>query len=183
MLLLMGKTCAGKDTVQNILISKFGMKNVISYTTRPMRVGETNGVQYWFITEEEFLRKVKEGFFAEVITYKDKNRNTIYYGGAKEDFSDEKVMIVNVDGLAQIREFDDINSVAFFLNVSNEIIHERLIGRGDDEETARSRVEQDNKMFAGIEDKVEFVLDNENVIPDEMAIRIYNLYQSYIKTK
>lgn len=176
MLLLMGKTCAGKDTIQRILISKYGMKNVISYTTRPMRVGETNGVQYWFITEEEFLRKVKEGFFAEIITYTDKNGNTIYYGGAKEDFSDEKVMIVNVDGLNQIREFDDINSVAFYLNVSDEVIRQRLIERGDDVETAKSRVEQDNDMFSEIESKVEYVLNNENVIPEKMAEKIYNMY-------
>lgn len=180
MLLLMGKTCAGKDTIQNILISKFGMKNIISYTTRPMRVGETNGVQYWFLSEEEFLKKKEEGFFAEIIEYKDKEGKTLYYGGAKEDFSDEKVMIVNVDGLEQIREFEDINSVAFFLNVSDEVIRERLIGRGDDAETAENRIRQDNEMFEAIERKVEFMLQNENVIPEDMADTIYGMYQMYI---
>ncbi len=178
MLLLIGKTCAGKDTIQQILIAKYGMKNVISYTTRPMRIGEKNGVQYWFISTEEFLKKKDEGFFAEVITYVDKNGNTLYYGGAKEDFSDDKVMIVNVNGLEQIREFKELNSVAFFLDVSDDVIRERLIGRGDDTETAENRIRQDNEIFAGIEDKVEFVLNNENVIPEEMADKIYSLYRN-----
>lgn len=176
MLLLIGKTCAGKDSIQKILISEYGMKNIVSYTTRPMRDEEENGVQYWFLSTEEFLKKQEEGFFAEVITYVDKDGNTLYYGGAKKDFADDKVMIVNIDGLKQIREFKELNSIAFLLTVSDDTIRERLKKRGDNEEVAENRIKQDNEMFAEAENFVDYILENENISPEEMATRIHKMY-------
>lgn len=176
MLLLMGKTCSGKDTIQKILISKYNMKNIVSYTTRPMRDGEENGVQYWFLSTEEFLKKKEEGFFAEIITYTDKDGNILYYGGAKEDFSDDKVMIVNVDGLRQIKEFKDLNAISFLLTVSDETIRKRLKERGDNEEVAENRIKQDNEMFAEVENFVDYIVDNEGFSPEEIAEKIHKMY-------
>ena len=56
MLLLVGKSASGKDTVKKELI-KMGMKAVVTYATRPPRNGEIDGVTYHFITKEEFLNK------------------------------------------------------------------------------------------------------------------------------
>ena len=68
MLLLCGKTCTGKSTIQKELI-KIGMKSVIPYTTRPLRGGEIDGEEYHFITQTEFLEKEAQGFFAETKSY------------------------------------------------------------------------------------------------------------------
>ena len=59
--LLMGKSSSGKDTIYRELMRKkdIGLKKVVSYTTRPMREGETDGVQYLFKNEEEY-RKLKD---------------------------------------------------------------------------------------------------------------------------
>ncbi len=51
MLLLVGKSASGKDTIQKELI-KMGMKAVVSYTTRSPRKGEIDGIAYHFITKE-----------------------------------------------------------------------------------------------------------------------------------
>ncbi len=54
--LLMGKSTSGKDTIYRALIKEeeFSLKKVIPYTTRPMRDGEADGVEYFFKTEEEY---------------------------------------------------------------------------------------------------------------------------------
>ena len=53
-LLLVGKTCSGKDTIQNELIKR-GMEPVVSYTTRPPRHGEVDDKTYHFISESWYL--------------------------------------------------------------------------------------------------------------------------------
>ena len=56
--LLMGKSSSGKDTIYRELMREkdLGLKKVVSYTTRPMREGETDGVQYLFKNEEEYKK-------------------------------------------------------------------------------------------------------------------------------
>ena len=64
MLILCAPMASGKDTIQKELI-KMGMNSVVSYTTRPPRKGEVDGIAYHFITKEDFLNKENQGFFAE----------------------------------------------------------------------------------------------------------------------
>ncbi len=45
------------------------LRETISATTRPRREGEANGVEYWFLSEEEFHRRVRAGEFLEWVTY------------------------------------------------------------------------------------------------------------------
>lgn len=63
---VMGKTSSGKDTIYKRVLDSLAAENkdsapktVVIYTTRPMRPGETNGVEYFFATEEE-LKKLRE---------------------------------------------------------------------------------------------------------------------------
>lgn len=56
---VMGKTSSGKDTIYKRVLDKLALNQVVIYTTRPMRPGETNGVEYFFATEEE-LQKLRD---------------------------------------------------------------------------------------------------------------------------
>ena len=65
---VMGKTSSGKDTVYKRVLDSLTVsagnaapKTVVIYTTRPMRPGETNGVEYFFATEEELQKLREEG--------------------------------------------------------------------------------------------------------------------------
>lgn len=65
---VMGKTSSGKDTVYKRVLDTLTLnqgalapKTVVIYTTRPMRPGETNGVEYFFATEEELQKLREEG--------------------------------------------------------------------------------------------------------------------------
>ena len=62
-LMVIGPSAVGKDTMINRLKNKY--PNVIyklpSYTTRPMRSGETDGVDYFFVTKEKFFQLKNKG--------------------------------------------------------------------------------------------------------------------------
>ncbi len=69
--LLMGKSTSGKDTIYKKLIQEkeLLLNKVVPYTTRPMRDGEKDGVQYFFKTEEEYARIKESGKIIEERTY------------------------------------------------------------------------------------------------------------------
>lgn len=67
---VMGKSATGKDTIFKLLLErKKGLKTIIPYTTRPVRAGEKDGVEYYFTTEEELSRLREEGKVIEERTY------------------------------------------------------------------------------------------------------------------
>lgn len=72
---LMGKSSSGKDTMFKKLIedNALGLKTIVGYTTRPMREGETEGVEYHFIDEQALTRLQAEGRIIELRAY-----NTVY---------------------------------------------------------------------------------------------------------
>ncbi len=69
--LLMGKSTSGKDTIYRNLIQNedLGLKKVVLYTTRPMRDGEVDGVQYFFKNEKEYLELKEAKKIIEERTY------------------------------------------------------------------------------------------------------------------
>lgn len=67
---MMGKSASGKDTIYKRLREELPqLKTVVPYTTRPIREGETDGVEYHFTTEEDLKRKKEEGRIIEMRTY------------------------------------------------------------------------------------------------------------------
>ena len=68
---IIGKSATGKDTIYKKLLSKYPekLKSVVMYTTRPKREGETDGVTYNYVTEEEFKRLKEEGLIIEERAY------------------------------------------------------------------------------------------------------------------
>ncbi|MCR4901234.1 MAG: guanylate kinase [Butyrivibrio sp.] len=74
-ILLMGKSASGKDHIYKGLLQneKLGLKKVVMYTTRPMRQGEENGVQYFFTDEKGYEKFKSDRKIIEERTY-----NTMY---------------------------------------------------------------------------------------------------------
>lgn len=72
---IMGKSASGKDTIYQRLLHhpEFLLKRLVIYTTRPVRDGELDGREYFFVDEEEFQRLKTEGKIIE-----DREYNTIY---------------------------------------------------------------------------------------------------------
>lgn len=68
---LMGKSSTGKDTIYKHLLdnSKIKLHTIVPYTTRPIRAGETDGVEYFFTDEAGFLKLKEEGRLIEDRAY------------------------------------------------------------------------------------------------------------------
>lgn len=67
---VMGKSASGKDTVYKLLLERMPeLKTVVLYTTRPVRDGETEGIEYHFVTEEKLCEVKGSGRLIEVRTY------------------------------------------------------------------------------------------------------------------
>ncbi len=178
MLLLVGKSASGKDTIQKELIKK-GMQSVVSYTTRPPRKGEIDGVAYHFITKDEFLDKERQGFFAETTYYNVASGETWYYGSAAKDLTDDKVIIVNPEGLRQIQKIKSLNTVAFYIMANEETIWNRMKQRGDDAAEARRRLNADDIDFIDITKDIDFAFRNDlGLNPELLAEMILYTYKN-----
>lgn len=69
---LMGKSSSGKDTLYKHLMldRELGLRPIVPYTTRPIRAGEQDGVEYYFTDEEGFRRLNVEGRIIEERSYR-----------------------------------------------------------------------------------------------------------------
>lgn len=158
MIVLIGESACGKSSIERVLVNKHGFKNVISYTTRPIREkdGEQDGITYHYITKEDFLQKMQDGFFAETTYYNDN-----YYGAAKEDCTDDKVVVVNLDGLHSLRKNDGISITSFHIKMPRRTRLIKALLRGDDIDLAYKRSVNDALDFASLDDEVDFIIEND----------------------
>ena len=176
MLILIGKTASGKDTILNKLVREHGYKKIVTYTTRPKRKKEIQDITYHFISEDEFREKIESGFFMEYKEYHSA-QGTWYYGSAKENYemSDEKTAIIlTPDGYRDfLRECPNVNHKSIYLYSNNKTLEKRLIKRGDDSKEAERRLDSDNKDFKGVQNLAhKIVYNNENDSLDEVVNKI-----------
>ena len=66
MIILVGESASGKSTIEKILSEKYGYIKTVSYTTRPPRENEVDGVDYNFISANEYTEKFNNNFFVEI---------------------------------------------------------------------------------------------------------------------
>ena len=132
-LAIMGKSGAGKDTACYILNS-YGYKSIVAYTTRPMRTGEVDGVNYYFVTQEKFDELKESGFFAETRTYNAKF-GTCSYGTAKQSFSNEGkyYFIITPEGLYNMLKGEKLDIIPVYMRTTDYTLEKRLFVRLEDE--------------------------------------------------
>ena len=172
MIVLVGESASGKSSIEKYLVDNYGYKKIVSYTTRQPREGETNGVDYYFITRSQFHRLKEQGFFAETAVY-----NDWYYGVAKKDCTDDKVAVLTPHGLRQVSKIKDINVMSFYINVPRRDRLIKILQRGDSIEESYRRNLSDVGMFDGIQDEVDYVINNAeyNKSIEEMSKEILHL--------
>lgn len=176
MLLLIGASASGKTEISKIIIKKYGFNKMITYTTRDKRVGEVDGVDYYFLSKDKFLKKQKEDYFLETTFY-----NNNYYGTAFKDADKKKVLIVDVNGANKIFEYMQDEVVIFLLEATEQIREERMRLRGDTKEQINARLDNDRTYF--IEENInhiDYVIDTTPYSLEELADKIYHLYINHI---
>lgn len=175
MIVLIGESGSGKSSIEKELI-KFGYSKLVTYTTRPKREEDRDGITYHFITEEQFNDMVERGEFAEHATY-----NGWKYGTAKKDCTDNKVVVLTPHGLRTLKKNNDLNIVSFYINVPRRDRLIKILQRGDNIEEAYRRSLSDVGQFDGIEDEVVYTIKNDNYkySPLELASIINEKIQKF----
>jgi guanylate kinase len=147
----------GKTTLVERLVQLVpGLKMSRSYTSRPARAGERDGVDYNFISRDRFAGMMREGDFLE---YADVFGN--YYGTGKADTEallaegHDVVLVIDVQGARQVRTRCAGCVGIFILPPSSDVLERRLRGRSkDSEDQIRKRLEtarQEVPEYAGYE--------------------------------
>ena len=132
LIIISGTTCAGKDTiVKKLLNINSNICKSTSYTSRPIRPGEVNGINYYFVDKESFENKIKNDDFLEYaqVQYGE------YYGTPKREVLDllesgkDVILVIDVQGAQIIKEKYPDTLLIFILAPSMNEIKKRLINR------------------------------------------------------
>ena len=116
-----GPSGVGKGTICDVLIKELDAWYSVSMTTREMREGEEEGKNYYFVTKEEFERKIKEDNFIEYNIY-----NNNYYGTPKDkilekiDAGIDVFLEIDVNGARNIKKQFPNYLLLFYLHLIQE---------------------------------------------------------------
>ena len=166
LIVLSGPSGVGKGTVRRALFEKRGNKldYSVSMTTRPIRPGEKDGVDYYFVSKEEFEKRIKEGKFLEYASFIGN-----YYGTPLDKVEEklaagkEVVLEIEVQGALQVRQKCPDAVFIFLAPPSKKALYERLRGRGtESEEKIQQRIEKANKEFK-LAHKYDYIVINDDV--------------------
>lgn len=177
MIVLVGESASGKSTIEKALVDNYGFQKIISYTTRPPRQGEVDGIDYHFISKEKFQELQSKNFFAEVGNYRG-----WYYGSSVEDCKkDGMVVVLTPHGFRQMKKYENLDIISFYINIPRRDRMIKILQRGDDIEECHRRSVSDIGMFDGIEDEVNFIIHNEGY--EKSADNIADEIMSFLKVK
>lgn len=142
-IILVGKSAAGKDHARKICEQWFGMPYQVSYTTRPPRDEETNGFDYYFVSESEFKDMIKKDLWFEYVVF-----NGWYYGTTCEQFdTPNSVFIMTPAGLSHLSEQDRADSLVIYFDIPLEYRKNRMYERGGNADSVDRRIEADEVDF------------------------------------
>lgn len=132
---LMGKSGAGKDTIyKQVLENKdIRLQKIILYTTRPIRLGETDGVEYFFTDEEGFLKFREKGQLIEDRAYHTCMGMWRYFTVKDEQIDLENnnyLMIGTLESFIKTREFfGEDNMIPVMIELDDGIRLQRVLDR------------------------------------------------------
>ena len=106
----MGKSSSGKDSIYKMLMQdeELSLKKVIPYTTRPMRAGEREGVEYFFCSEEQLAEFEEAGKVIELRAYQTVHGIWKYFTVNDHQIADEKqdyLLIGTLESYLKIRDY------------------------------------------------------------------------------
>lgn len=153
---LLGYSSVGKDTIlKQVLKDMDNVKPIVSTTTRPMRKGEIEGVEYYFIDDKTFMEKGSD--FVEQRIYHTKVKEngvekdaTWRYGIERMELEKDDYLIVIVDsvGYKELKNYVGNNKIVpIFISAPQEELKARALARGDLEAEVDRRLKDDYERF------------------------------------
>ena len=155
---------AGKTSLVAALVSSEpGLHVSVSHTTRPRRPGEEDGVNYHFVSDEEFTALVEADAFLEHAPVFDRR-----YGTTRESVQkflaagDDVILEIDWQGAAQVRERHPGAIGIFILPPSRESLTVRLAGRGQDSDEVIARRMADAVAEMSHYDEFDYLVINDD---------------------
>lgn len=165
----------GKSTLADALLSRVDrLARTISCTTRPVRPGESDGVDYWFVSDSEFERRMRAGMFlewAEVhgCLYATPQAEIDRIRAAGKD----AVMVIDVQGAESLRRLLPDAVSVFVLPPSRDVLVARLFGRDAADAASRGHVER--RLAAARDEMAHYVSYDYVIINDVLEESVAEL--------
>lgn len=163
--IISGSSGVGKGTlIKRFMENNPSLKLSISATTRKPRPGEVDGVNYFYITEEEFKKSIDNNEFLEWAVF---SQN---FYGTKQSFVEKSlakgidlILEIETQGAFQVKEKIKDAVLIFILPPSTEVLEQRLRGRNtEDEATINMRLDFAHKEIKAAE-KFDYRVVNDNL--------------------
>ncbi|HKK95029.1 MAG TPA: guanylate kinase [Anaerovoracaceae bacterium] len=166
-----GPSGTGKGTICRKVVEKINAEISISMTTREPRTGEEDGIEYYFVNNDEFDNKIEQNGFLEYAEVFGKK-----YGTPKQMVLDkleegkDVILEIDVQGALQVKESYDEAVLVFVLPPSMNELKRRIVSRGTETDN-----DIDNRLSnaldeIGIIDQYEYT-----VINDKLDIAVGNI--------
>jgi len=170
LIILSAPSGGGKSTILNeVLRVTDDIEYSVSFTTRPPRGVEQNGIHYHFVDEDEFIRRIdNKDFLEHARVFGNWYGTSISYIQSKLEQHKHVIMDIDVQGAAQISATEIPYIKIFIIPPSMEILRDRLINRGTDS------MPEIEKRLAIAKDEIKYISHYDYlVINDELdqAIR------------
>lgn len=177
-IVISGPSGCGKDTVVKKMLQmdeRFILS--VSATTRERRPIEKDGVDYIFLTSEDFIQKVSEGEFLEYTLYCNN-----YYGTLKKQIEDKVnagrvvVLVIEVEGAQNVKKVYPNCLTIFLAPPSLEELERRLRNRNtEDDAKIKQRLFKANEEL-GFKSSYDYIVENNDV--EECAKSIIDIFDS-----
>lgn len=173
-----GSSGVGKSTVLKQVLTRIPqLQFSVSATSRPPREGETDGVQYFFVTREAFQQMILQGAFVEYDFHMDN-----YYGTLKSEIHNKTAkgnMILDIEpvGALHVKEIYPDATLIYIAPPSLEVLIERLRSRNDTtEEQIKIRSER-AEWESAQQEKYDYVVINDNL--EECVQEVMQIIHKY----
>lgn len=173
---LAGPGGVGKSTISQYLCTHFSerFQESVSCTTREKRKGEIDGVHYYFLSEKEFAKRIKEDQFLEYNLFPNGSMYGTLFSEVEKILKTKNCILV-IDVLTALsisKKYPNLDVVTIFLDVDDDVLLKRLKGRGDDESSVMQRIlvaHEERKMkgmcdYSLVAEKVDVVANLVNEI-------------------
>ena len=140
-LLLVGKSASGKSTIAEYLEDEYGIKQVLSYTTRPMREGEEENPTHIHVTDEQFDELKNFVGYTEYDGHR--------YAATEEQVNECGVYVIDPNGVEFFKRYYNgtKKAIVVYVDASRPIRMRRMLDRGDDVRSMTARLDEDDKRF------------------------------------
>lgn len=195
LIVVSGPSGAGKDTICNKVVEE--MDNIwisVSMTSRSPRNGEIEGKDYFFITKEEFEKRIEENTFLEFAVV----HNNCYYGTPKDKIEEyinngiDVILVIDIQGALKIKEIVPTALFIFIMPPDMKTLKKRLIGRKTENkekilerfQTAYNEINNFKKYnYVVVNDEIDKAVDKVKSIIKSEKCRVERIEDIYLDNK